>query len=133
MKTKSTELTGMALDWAVAKCEGVRLWTDSSNDLVISHGHLLHYQKDWVKYNPSTDWSQGGAILEREWVNLDNGSNHHPHLWCATKYDSNGEPVNAYGQTMLEAGLRCYVAAKLGDEITVPVQLMSGAAVSLQS
>lgn len=46
---KTSELTGAALDWAVATCEKWRL------DLVPEGS-----------YSPSTDWKQGGPIIERE-------------------------------------------------------------------
>lgn len=49
MKLKTSELTGAALDWAVAKCEGAV----GMNDRLA-----------W--YTPSTNWAQGGPIIERE-------------------------------------------------------------------
>ena len=53
MKLKTSELTGAALDWAVAKCEGY-----------VGVALQERTGTDW--YSPSTDWSQGGPIIERE-------------------------------------------------------------------
>jgi hypothetical protein len=56
---KISELTGAALDWAVAKCEGVLMrWERSTHD------------EAPLEYSPSTDWAQGGPIIEREWIDL---------------------------------------------------------------
>jgi hypothetical protein len=55
MPMKTSELTGAALDWAVAKCEGVLMrWERSTHD------------EAPLEYSPSTDWAQGGPIIERE-------------------------------------------------------------------
>jgi hypothetical protein len=104
MKIKTSELTGAALDWAVARCAGYRL------DLVPEDS-----------YTPSTDWSQGGPIIERECMDLlcleggDDG-------WQADRY-LHTEKVEAYGPTPLIAAMRCYVASKLGDTIDIPEEL----------
>lgn len=51
MKIKVAEATGAVLDWLVAKCEGIQL----------EDGFRL---TDDERY--STDWAQGGPIIERE-------------------------------------------------------------------
>ena len=102
---RTSELTGAALDWAVAKCEGYRL------DLVPEGS-----------YSPSTDWSQGGPIIEREIITLI-----HPRWdgWTAHKYDDRieDESYTIDGPTPLIAAMRCYVASKLGDEVAIPNEL----------
>lgn len=109
---KTSELTGAALDWAVAKCEGkpVLVIGDTVYDKwAIDEGcdgdNSLHY---------STDWAQGGPIIEREGITV---RRHTDALWDA----SVGRPnYIAGGPTPLIAAMRCYVASKLGDEIEVP-------------
>ena len=104
MRVKTNELTGAALDWAVAKCEGV-----------VYHGPA------WTKY--STDWAQGGPIIEREGVNLDNyAKNPKWSAWTPAPDRESGE-AQAYGPTPLIAAMRCYVASKLGDEVEIPEEL----------
>jgi hypothetical protein len=100
MKIKTANLTRAALDWAVAKCEGYQL------DLV-SEG----------SYTPSTDWSQGGPIIEREKIRLDTTWNFEDGNWSA-RIDSVGGWWQ--GDTPLVAAMRCYVVSKLGDEIEIP-------------
>lgn len=114
---KTSELTGAALDWAVAKCEGWRMYVRSDGDVLLTDEHY-HWELDHFNY--STDWSQGGPIIEREggtlW--LTNGAG-----WgCKARYDfaNYREGVTTYGPTPLIAAMRCYVASKLGDEVDVP-------------
>lgn len=123
---KTNELTGPALDWAVAKCEGleVTVFDDVySVDVILPSGD---------HFFPSTNWAQGGPIIEREEITL----RHYPHFksaiehlparWCAELDHVIGGLTycaEAYGPTPLIAAMRCYVASKLGDEVDVPGEL----------
>ena len=124
MKMKTNELTGAALDWAVAKCEG---WIDDCN------GWLYQATLQEVaegNYKPSTDWAQGGPIIERERLCV--GYQHQidtiyvpeidPDVLCWSRTTAGGRLK--YGPTPLIAAMRCYVASKLGDEIEVPDEIM---------
>ena len=97
---RTSELTGAALDWAVAKCEGV--WVRDGVD------------DDCPEY--STNWAQGGPIIERERLDVYgfDGEN-----WCA----NDNLRATQYGPTPLIAVMRCYVASKMGTEIDVPEEL----------
>jgi hypothetical protein len=106
MKIKTNELTGAALDWAVAKCEGI------INGDVLDVGFILE-----GGYSPSTNWAQGGPIIEREGVSLEYSAQ--PEKWCACIMADQ----EVYGPTALIAAMRCYVASKLGDEVDVPEEL----------
>ena len=109
---KTNELTGAALDWAVAKA-----WQP-----VYSDKHLLEHAKD---FHPSTDWSQGGPIIEREQIAL----RFEPKCdWLfvppQATWLANYEGVGEWdGPTPLIAAMRCYVASHLGDEVQVPEEL----------
>lgn len=112
---KTAELSGAALDWAVAKCEGIELIGGRYNRLLVD-GHMSRGQEMMAPYKPSTDWSQGGPIIEREnmCVNRDDSSDE----WEAHR---SGDDFGVYwGSTPLIAAMRCYVASKLGDEVEVP-------------
>jgi len=98
---RTNELTGVALDWAVAKCEGVINGDDLDIGFILERG-----------YTPATDWAQGGAIIERERIAM---FVEYPNDWCAT--DGNRRMA---GETPLIAAMRCYVASKLGDEVELP-------------
>jgi len=115
---KTSELTGAALDWAVAKCEGVALvlapFTGARNFVILGQ----NMKPTIVMYEPSLYWAQGGPIIEREkitlcydtcqprWVGCD---------WAAR--------LTEFGPTPLIAAMRCYVASKLGDEVELPEEL----------
>ena len=111
MTLKTSELTGAALDWAVAKCA----------DLPFP----IVYDEDGRKVlvSPSTDWAQGGPIIEREEISLDRVTSA---LWDATRGSSwrTACPVcKSDGPTQLVAAMRCYVKSQLGDEVDVPPDL----------
>jgi hypothetical protein len=119
---KTSELTGAALDWAVAKCEGYEIVRMRGNEITFldrtEDGALSEKHIDY-----STDWSQGGQIIEREVPMLmrTNGGD-----WIAQgSYDiaNDTEAKRYYGKTLLEAAMRCYVASKLGDEVEIPQEL----------
>jgi hypothetical protein len=102
MKIKTNELIGAALDWAVAICEHNVGWGPEGED------------RDYY----STDWAQGGPIIECEKVAIDWSEDND---WCAS---CEANPTRIFSATTpLIAAMRCYVASKLGDEIDVPEEL----------
>jgi hypothetical protein len=109
---KTSELTGAALDWVVAKAEGFIDDPDS---------WLYHAKSTGINnYHPSTDWAQGGPIIEREGIDvIKNGG-----AWASLKTATANHPhIRAHGPTPLIAAMRGYVASKLGDEIEVPREI----------
>ena len=120
---KTLELTGAALDWAVAIVEGMRIEVRPKS----ACGRPLYVlaaeqgREPWLWY-PSTDWAQGGPIIEREGISIAwNGTGR----WQAANASHHVLPdyVTAFGPTPLVAGMRCFCASKLGDEVTVPEEL----------
>lgn len=73
-------------------------------------------------YHPSTDWSQGGPIIERERIDIVSDPNGTAG-WMALTY-VNFSKVFKSGPTPLIAAMRCYVASKLGDEAEIPEELL---------
>lgn len=143
MKIKTSELTGAALDWAVAKAEGDRVFRprlgrpddwdkaayleDGADDrwVVRVQNPTVARFVDWT-YSPSTNWSQGGPIIEREEIELGLSS---PDVggWFSCMNNDIHSPEMLYyaaGPTPLIAAMRCYVASKLGDEVDVPEKLI---------
>lgn len=117
-KLKTTELKDSSLDWAVAKCEcekGIVYSRDYQNI-----GFYDFHDDLFTPYEPSSDWSIAGPIIEREKIAIDysDGGNN----WCAAVYDSDGRPQSA--KDPLCAAMRCYVASKLGDEVEIPDELL---------
>ena len=113
MKVKTSELQGAALDWAVAKCEGypMGIWYDEEEMPMIRDDEV-------PEWRPSTDWAQGGPIIEREEIGF--FQKHDEGYAQAAKP---GAEFVRRGPTPLIAAMRCYVFAKLGDEINVPDEL----------
>jgi hypothetical protein len=111
MKIKTSELTGPALDRVVAECMGQpEEW-------------MTDHKRGYIN-SPSTDWAQGGPIIEREEIALATGYN-----WEATKeIEHRGEADYCiqHGPTPLIAAMRCYVASKLGDTVDIPEELTHG-------
>ena len=110
---KTNELSGAALDWAVAKCEG---WIDDCNGWL--YQATLKEAEDG-NYKPSSKWEQGGEIIEREKIEL---SYDDAVGWTAAYMDVRGL-VECVGSTPLIAAMRCYVASKLGDEVNFTEEL----------
>ena len=102
---KTSELTGPALDLAVALAMGRK-----RND----------FGWWWDNWQPSTNWAQGGPIIDREIAEIERFSDA---LWEATAYTKNAQDIVQSGPTPLIAAMRCYVASKLGDEVEVPEEL----------
>lgn len=122
---KVSELTGAALDWAVAKCEGLEVYFDDG--VVCLKGQP--FDDNECRWLPTRNWAQGGPIIEREVIGLEWGPRLKEQEWFAwtpAPEQAKGQ-AQAYGPTPLIAAMRCYVASKLGDEIEVPDELLETA------
>jgi len=116
---KTSELTDIALDWAVCEASGL---------LAAYPKVRKSFKSKWQGnstffIHPSADWAQAGLIIEREGIaTCTSGVG-----WEASKFfDINGEVEASveYGPTLLIAAMRCFVASKLGDEIDIPEELL---------
>jgi len=110
MKTNvlTADLTGAALDWAVAKCA----------DLPFP----VVYDEDGreVAVSPSTNWAQGGPIIERECIATHRDMRYAEILWVGRMPFNDAHS----GSTPLIAAMRCFVASRLSDEIEIPEELI---------
>jgi hypothetical protein len=149
MKIKTKDLVGAALDWAVAKCEGV------SPYIIGGACHINVSPADSDIFAPSLDWEQGGPIIEREDISIircddDYGkdaqgfcNNVRIPVWAADRGQQSVEESTehqhhdpmyqiyissvTFGPTPLIAAMRCYVASQLGAEVDVPDELVEAA------
>ena len=113
---KTNELTGRALAYAVGIAEGYKVEYWHTKSVAILSAGIPR----GVPWNPHTDWSQGGPIIQREYINIThpNGFDGANNEWVATwKF---GGYEQYCGSTPLIAAMRCYVALKLGDEVEIP-------------
>lgn len=98
------ELSGADLDLEVAKIE-------YTNPVTIGSSTLMVFKDVPFDYHPSTNWAQGGPIIERECIELQNWGAHSV-PWSAWI----DEEHHHYGTTPLIAAMRCYVASKQGEQ-----------------
>ena len=118
-KVKTSELVGAALDWAVAKALDYKPYLvdqgagpDAWMTQVPWGGMAVIGEDGW---SPSTDWAQGGRLFQTYISAMnDTGSG----CWCHCG-NNLGE-----GETILIAACRAIVAAKLGDTVEIPTELL---------
>jgi len=65
-----------------------------------------------VLVSPSTDWAQGGPIIEREWIELTINTRAPEGTWLATRVEGSAI-CEVTGPTQLVAAMRCYVKSQL--------------------
>lgn len=129
MKIKTQDLTGAALDWSVL--EAVKPGLEHPERAGITtfgplFGSGYKYPR-WGgrKYNPSTDWSLGGPIIEREGISIIPFDDTRWEARCAVAVQRTpARFVERRGPTPLIAAMRCFVASKLGDTIDIPEELV---------
>jgi len=117
------DATGVALNWMVAKCEGIELWKTR-----IDPKWMIQDEKwdtDSPEYSPSTNWVQAGLIIDREDIDTINkkylndiGKNYMAYYWGDELMNS------VFGPTRLIAAMRMYVLFKLGEVVEVPENLL---------
>lgn len=121
MLIKTSELEGVALNYAVAASIKADFEIKAN---YVEINHLVDRPdgsraRVWEAFKPSTDWSQGGPLVEREDYALPfKAHGHRRHLGKYQAYTPGGLPHN--GETPLIAACRAIVAANLGDRVEVP-------------
>ena len=124
---KVSEATPIQLDRLVAKCVGW-LWRKCCGEHPIEN------------YSPSTNWAQGGPLIEKERIGLEFMDNFE--AWSSSivredgqdresysddqdreSYTVEQESFVGYGPTPLIAAMRVFVASRLGNEVDVPEEL----------
>ena len=116
IEVKTAELIGPALDWAVAKGEGLQPehgWPELDIFMAARAGGFHRY---------STDWAQGGPLIEKNDWALPYRATARAHLGKYEACTPGGFPRN--GGTPLIAACRAIVAANLGDVVSVPAELV---------
>ncbi len=119
---KTADLEGQALDYWVARAEGVFGKSVQWRQLVKPPELVLWDDTDdnpWPIYRPSSSWAQGGPIIERERMALYCGKQ-----WIKWRASITHAPQNVpsdnwhEGPTPLIAAMRCFVASKFGAEVS---------------
>ena len=126
MKIKTKTLSGTALDWLVAKCEGkVEQGVYGTPELLQSGLHL-HYCDVLLShpYSPSTDWAEGGPIVQRERMEVMPCMDVLVEKWIASHCLRQSKWSQECGPTPLIAVMRAFCCSKLGDEVDIPDELL---------
>jgi hypothetical protein len=138
MKIKTSNLTGAALDWAVATCEGYDAHSYMRNIDIIRGvngkctGIQVPTNRQYVWFAPSKSWADGGPIIEREGIELicnltateaarfkeANAD------WQAFYRDKRSTEDRSFSTTPLVAAMKAFVRRRLGDEIDLPEGLV---------
>lgn len=135
MKIKTSELEGAELDWAVAKAVGRSILLNKSTALIpesideqelrfISASSVLATDdaRTLYEYKPSTDWSQGGPLIDKYRLCFTSSLVEDGGLY-ANFIITGGYGPQSWGATCLIAAMRAIVASELGDEVYVPEEL----------
>lgn len=125
---KTSDLIGPALDYSVAKAQD-RFVTCAALGIGQEITAIVLGTTTCL-YSPSTDWAQGGTLIERERIKV------FPNVggtWSAQIRHTESHPLvshpvlagwtNSSGPTPLIAAMRCFCASKLGDEVEIPEEL----------
>jgi hypothetical protein len=107
MRTKITtpDASGRDLIWLVAYCEGKTNFEDPA---------FFIRNPD---YDPTTNWAQGGPIIERERIAIEPQIRD---LWTTKKAWEGDDSCTTYGSGALIAAMRAHIVAKLGNTSYIP-------------
>lgn len=130
-KVKISTLSGAALDWAVAKCEGLESdvgRTNEGKDVIV----LTVVDGFWRKYEPSKNHLITNELIKRLNIHVSSsdllGHGYNAYMWKLPLDVKIGNELVCkieYADTPIIAAMRCYVHSMVGDEVEVPVQLLS--------
>ena len=132
-KVKTSELTGPALDWAVAISKGIpaeelyiQKWGSRLPPSIYRRnrdedGNLDGTYTSGPDLLFSRKWEAGGPIIAREQISVDFDADPE----CGGPCAASTRDSHCYwvGPTPLIAAMRCFCCSKLGDEVEVPEEL----------
>jgi hypothetical protein len=156
IEMKTADITGEALNWSVAKALGLSVYLAEPH-YMNAHRVMVRFTPDGChfeqekRFQPSTDWAQGGPLLDSNQIFLDPPHDMHRANYdektgkvkgCWETYESWHATVSARvrtlppkvegfpgrvgrgeGSTPLIAACRAIVASVLGDTVSVPKEL----------
>lgn len=122
---KTAELTGVLLDYWVAKAEGIDFVMRRGNPSLVfefnpemaAHEHDAKEWKCYVYYQPSTSWAQGGPIIDREKIDAMHIRRYKSWTARIDMRSLEEPPYTCRGETFLIAAMRAYVGSKFGEEV----------------
>lgn len=127
IEVKTAELEGVALDWAAAKAIGAyrgeyKFSENGKPDMAWIFPDGVPFKATTGKFQPSTDWSKGGPLIDNFKIGITHDRLHERGLACQAILKE--FPFPSYGGTALIAACRAIVASKLGDTVSIPRELL---------
>lgn len=113
IEVKTAELTGPALDWAVAVADAEE-HPQVYDGVVYVNGPKSNALA--MAYSPTTNWEQGGPLIEHYRIQI---APMRRRQWLAMH-----EAGDFSSDSPLTSICRAVVAAELGDEVQVPAELV---------
>jgi hypothetical protein len=104
---KVTSLDGALLDFWVAKSENLKLQPETPEDGQRHDNGSGFWHPN--TFHPSTDWSQGGAIIANEWYAIEDALIE----WFGPHWSF----IQSITESPLKWLMRAYVKTKFGDEV----------------
>lgn len=134
MIIKTSELKGLALDYAVAVCEYPNLVYGETIGLHWASKQIVipELKEPDCYYSPVNKWELAGQIIERAGITVGIGDWDLDATPCiqnylATSYEqviNDDQHLGSYGETHLIAAMRCYVTSKMGESVDIPDELL---------
>lgn len=125
IEVKTADLVGEALHWAVAIAENLEPFVQPPE---YGNPHRVFLPKKYFigeRYTPSTDWSQGGPLIEKHNVQLSFNGHRSGGFSAYVCNDSGVEyRPSGSGKTHLVAVCRAVVASKFPNVFKVPTELV---------
>lgn len=134
VKIKTEHLTGAALDWAVAICEGWEPDRPQDGQLKMEmphypgrYRHIIVGDDGSVErsylFLPSTSWAHGGPLVDKYLVSLSVAFSGSGRVYTAMALNGEADRVLIVGDTALVALCRAVVSATIGAEVDIPTEL----------
>jgi hypothetical protein len=123
IEVKLADLEGRALDWAVAQVAGVAVKLSPPHNGTYWRVSLVDRG---YAYRPSTDWNQGGPLMEKYAKSFGMVDSSDPPRFRAFARDNGPEGFCriAGGATILQAFCRALIRLHRGDVVAVPEVLV---------
>lgn len=115
MQVETKNLSGRALNYAVAKCQGIGVLI--AGYACVIEGTVIR-QLDY-----DTSCAEAGPIIDREGISTVYRMAERVDLWTAYN-DSMDLPCLQGGPTRRIAAMRCYVASKMGHSVEIPEECL---------
>ena len=72
----------------------------------------------WMRYYPSTNWAQGGKLIEAHHIDIEHYGDGDDKEWMASIFNPRAAgAIRLLGATPLIAAMRCIVSSKYGEEV----------------